>query len=297
MADGWICLHRKICDHWLWDKKPFSEGQAFVDILLMANYKEKKFRLGNEVVSADSGTIVTSQVKLSERWGWGRKKVSSFLKALESDGMIITISDNKRTKIIVVNYNAYQEFGNSNDISSNSNITGISDGIGKKQEHQRNSKGTSTEHHRNTNNKENNRNKETITPPTPSKGADGAEAVCQNQGESLKVKTAGGIENHSTTLDEDFNRFWQLYPKKADKQKALKAWKKLKPDRELQSVMLAVLGCQKQSVQWLKDNGQFIPYPATWLNGRRWEDMQEQVLRPAPPKCEYDPDNPYANWD
>lgn len=140
MADGWICLHRKICDHWLWDKKPFSEGQAFVDILLMANYKEKKFRLGNEVVSADSGTIVTSQVKLSERWGWGRKKVSSFLKALESDGMIITISDNKRTKIIVVNYNAYQEFGNSNDISSSSNNTGISNGIGKKQEHQRNSK-------------------------------------------------------------------------------------------------------------------------------------------------------------
>ena len=268
MADGWICLHRKICDHWLWDKKPFSEGQAFVDMLLMANYKEKKFRLGNEVVSVDSGTIVTSQVKLSERWGWGRKKVSSFLKALESDGMIATVSDNKRTNIRVVNYNAYQEFGNSNDISTNSSYTNISDDIDKKQEHQGNSKGTSKRQHRNTNNKENNGNKETNSPPTPSKGA-----------------------------GDGFDEFWKAYPKKIAKAQAQKAWSKLKPDKALMTVIIEALERQKQSAQWLRDNGQYIPYPATWLNGRRWEDMQEQVSRPAPKKYEYDPDNPYANWD
>ena len=30
---------------------------------------------------------------------------------------------------------------------------------------------------------------------------------------------------------------------------------------------------QKQSAQWSKDNGQFIPHPTTWLNGKRWEDQ------------------------
>ncbi len=71
---------------------------------------------------------------------------------------------------------------------------------------------------------------------------------------------------------EGFNEFWQAYPKKTAKQAALKAWKKLKPDSELLKVILNALEQQKQSAQWQKEDGQFIPYPATWLNGRRWED-------------------------
>lgn len=110
--------------------------------------------------------------------------------------------------------------------------------------------------------------KDKNTPPTPSKGA-----------------------------GEGFDEFWKVYPKKVAKAQALKAWSKLKPDADLQQVILNALERQKQSAQWQKDNGQFIPYPATWLNNYRWEDVQEQVVQPAPPKYEYDPDNPYANWD
>lgn len=99
------------------------------------------------------------------------------------------------------------------------------------------------------------------------------------------------------TADNGFEKFWKAYPKKVAKTQALKAWSKLKPNAELQQIILNALERQKQSAQWQKDNGQFIPYPATWLNGRRWEDMQEQVSQPAPKKYEYDPDNPYANWD
>lgn len=96
---------------------------------------------------------------------------------------------------------------------------------------------------------------------------------------------------------EGFDEFWKAYPKKVAKAQAQKAWNKIKPNAELQQVILNALERQKQSVQWQKDNGQFIPYPATWLNGRRWEDMHEQVLQPAQPKYEYNPDDPYANWD
>ena len=83
------------------------------------------------------------------------------------------------------------------------------------------------------------------TPPTPSKGV--GKRDNQNQGESLKVKTAGGNTNHSTTLDEDFDTFWEAYPKKADKQKALKAWQKLKPDKETLNAILAAVERHKQS--------------------------------------------------
>ena len=47
---------------------------------------------------------------------------------------------------------------------------------------------------------------------------------------------------------------------------------RLNPDSELLVVMLAALERQKQSSQWIKNGGEFIPYPTTWLNKRRWED-------------------------
>jgi len=66
-----------------------------------------------------------------------------------------------------------------------------------------------------------------------------------------------------------FEDFWKVYPNKKDKQKAIVAWAKHEPD--LQKVLKA-LKSQKNSEQWKKDNGQFIPLPTTWLNGARWED-------------------------
>ena len=79
--------------------------------------------------------------------------------------------------------------------------------------------------------------------------------------------------------DEDpFDRFWAAYPRKQDKQKARRAWRKLKPDPALCRVMWEALERQKQSKAWRKEDGAYIPYPSSWLNGRRWEDEE-----PGPP--------------
>ena len=69
-----------------------------------------------------------------------------------------------------------------------------------------------------------------------------------------------------------FDRFWAEYPKKVSKAAAKKAFEKLSPTEELVNAMLLAIAKQKNSEQWQKDGGQFIPYPATWLNGQRWED-------------------------
>ena len=71
---------------------------------------------------------------------------------------------------------------------------------------------------------------------------------------------------------ELFERFWNAYPKKKGKDAARRAWKKLAPDMDLCRVMSEALARQKRSGDWQREGGQFIPYPATWLNGRRWED-------------------------
>lgn len=104
---GWISLHRKVQSHWLWDDKPFSKGQAWIDMLLLANHSDKKFLLGNELVEVKSGSFITSELKLMDRWGWGKAKTRNFLKLLENDGMIVKISDRKKTTINIVNYSDY----------------------------------------------------------------------------------------------------------------------------------------------------------------------------------------------
>lgn len=73
---------------------------------------------------------------------------------------------------------------------------------------------------------------------------------------------------------ELFNRFWEAYPRKTAKQDAVKAFGKLKADEALLETMLAAL--EKQKAQW--DDPKYIPHPATWLNGHRWEDEPVKML-------------------
>lgn len=69
-----------------------------------------------------------------------------------------------------------------------------------------------------------------------------------------------------------FADFWSAYPRKTAKPEAQKAFAKLNPDSELLSKLLGAIALQKLSGQWQSEGGSFIPHPATWLNGRRWED-------------------------
>lgn len=106
--EGFISIHRKIFDNWVWEEKPFSRGQAWIDILLLANHKDNKFPLGKEIVTVPRGSFITSELKLMERWGWGKTKTRTFLKLLEDDNMIVKKSNSKQTTITVCNYNTYQ---------------------------------------------------------------------------------------------------------------------------------------------------------------------------------------------
>lgn len=69
-----------------------------------------------------------------------------------------------------------------------------------------------------------------------------------------------------------FDSFWSAYPKKKAKEAAKKAWVKLKPNEALVKTIIADVEAQKRSEDWKKEKGKYIPYPATYLNGKRWED-------------------------
>lgn len=105
---GWVKVNRNILEHWIWNEKPFSKGQAWVDIILLANHSDKKILLAGELVEIKKGSFITSELKLMERWGWSKNKVRAFLRLLENDSMIVKESNHKRTAINVVNYGKYQ---------------------------------------------------------------------------------------------------------------------------------------------------------------------------------------------
>lgn len=87
--------------------------------------------------------------------------------------------------------------------------------------------------------------------------------------------------NSNPNRTELFQRFWAAYPLKVGKKKAEKVWEKINPDTGLFHVIMAGLERAKKSRKWLKDNGDYIPHPTTWLNGEHWNDEPEaKVERP-----------------
>lgn len=78
-----------------------------------------------------------------------------------------------------------------------------------------------------------------------------------------------------TTTENLFAQFWLAYPKKKSKGDAERAFKKLKANKEFLQIILSALEGAKKSKDWQKENGKYIPYPASWLNSKGWEDEFE----------------------
>lgn len=96
----------------------------------------------------------------------------------------------------------------------------------------------------------------------------------QPQSKVKYSKVEKSKENHVSGFEE----FWQLYPKKEAKQPALTSWNKINPDDELFAVIIEAVNNQRKTDKWQRENGKYIPMPATWLNQRRWEDQTTVVM-------------------
>lgn len=104
------------------------------------------------------------------------------------------------------------------------------------------------------------------------------------------------MQANPDAVQVSFEDFWRTFPRRLAKKDALKAWQRIDPS--MHARIMTSLTQQKKSEQWRKDSGQFIPYPASWLNGERWEDELEGDLsmgeccwnrngnrEPGKPKC------------
>jgi hypothetical protein len=120
---------------------------------------------------------------------------------------------------------------------------------------------------------------ETLTPVT---GFDGETLTNQVRNPDNVVRRT--IRNQKDIShageDSDFTAFWSAYPRKVAKPAALKAWRSAK-DRPSLADLLAALDRHKGSEQW--QAARFIPHPATWINGQRWDDQLPIADERKPP--------------
>ncbi len=109
MSQGWIKLWRSLQQNPLWNRKPFSWGQAWVDLLLLANHKPGCIWPKGIPVHLDAGQVGYSKEALAARWGWSRSKVTRFLNALESVQQIVQQKNNLTTVVTITNWDRYQK--------------------------------------------------------------------------------------------------------------------------------------------------------------------------------------------
>ncbi len=113
--NGWITLHRKIRDNWLWEAKPYSYGQAWITILLECNHSEKKVVLGSKIYHVKRGESINSLETWATLFGWNKSKVRRFFELLKSDTMLATKPTHNTTHLTVINYNTYQNVWHKDD--------------------------------------------------------------------------------------------------------------------------------------------------------------------------------------
>lgn len=108
-SEGYIKISRKVMDNKFYFSEPFTRIAAWIDLLLMANYKPSVIYVRGIKIDIDRGQIATSSKALAERWRWSRGKVERYLNELEMEQQIEQQKNNVITLLSITNYNKYQD--------------------------------------------------------------------------------------------------------------------------------------------------------------------------------------------
>ena len=109
MKEGWIKIYRQVQDNRIWNSEPFSRGQAWIDLLLLANHKPGIIYVRDHKIIVERGQVGWSENKLAERWHWSRTKVRKFIKDLILEQQIRQEKNKSYSIITIENYDIYQK--------------------------------------------------------------------------------------------------------------------------------------------------------------------------------------------
>ena len=125
--EGYIKLYRQLLNNDLWKDKPFTKGQAWVDLLLKANYADKTCKIKGKTITIKRGQLLRSTDQLASDWGWSRGKVMRFVRELERTGNGTANGTAYGTLITIENYETFQ-----GERTANRTGNGTANGTGDK---------------------------------------------------------------------------------------------------------------------------------------------------------------------
>ena len=250
---GYIKLHRKCLESAVFGDSDLWRFWCWC--LMKASYKERQVLISGTVVDVKPGQFVLGRKSAAESLGVTERVVRTCLKNLEKLGNIETKTTNRFTLVTLINWELYQE---NEDEVTNKRPTNDQQTTNKRP----------TKDHK----QEREEGKER------KKGKNIESYDSRASGDSLKPAEVKPSKKEIEKLQEEgFAIFWAAYPKKKSKITAFKAWKKIKPSPTIAEAekLAQIVSMQARTPQWTKDGGEFIPLPATWLNGERWNDELE----------------------
>lgn len=108
MGNGYIKVDRKILENGMWLEKPFDVSHAWIDLLLLANWKDFETIRKGKLVQRKRGEVNTSIGWLANRWGWSDNRVRRTLDTFERMGMCTRNGTPDGTTLVIENYTFYQ---------------------------------------------------------------------------------------------------------------------------------------------------------------------------------------------
>jgi CTP-dependent riboflavin kinase len=120
---GWVKIDRKLLNDPMYLSEPFTKGQAWIDMILLANYKDNHFYKRGIRVDVLRGQVGMDLDTLAKRWQWSRGKAERFMNTLENENKIVRQKTNVTTLFSIINYHLYQTDGKAND-NANDNANG-----------------------------------------------------------------------------------------------------------------------------------------------------------------------------
>jgi hypothetical protein len=265
MKLGYIKLYRQLREHPIWTTERFTRGQAWVDLLMLAQFTDFSFRIRGNLVKLDRGQIGHSKAHLAGRWKWDRKTVQKFLDELEKDGMITQQKTKVVTVVTVVNYGTWQD--SEEDCVLNT---------GQQNPHQ---KGQQTGQQNPQQTGQQNGHKE--EGKEYQEGKEGKEDTLPSTASNAGSDSNGKPKKRRKTKHEyhpDFLTFYEAYPRSVGIAPAFKAWqaagKGLVANGKSRAEAVAYLleAATAFAGSRAGQRGTKTPHPATWLNNQRYRD-------------------------
>lgn len=242
---GWVKFERNTLDNPVIFKDT-EHLAVWLYLLVNAAYKDTKAAFGGKIIDLKPGQLLTSRNIIAGALKINHQKIWRILLLFKNEQLIEQATDRHRTLITI------------KDASFIENVY-------VQQNEQRMYNHCTTEQENEKEEKKSSKRKEGKDKELSNK--DRIYNPCGPlYGSTLTTEKA-------TQKTDYFEEFWAEYPKKVGKAYAKRCFLKLNPTRETTDRMLSAIKEQRQSREWQRDMGQYIPNPSTWLNQGRWEDQ------------------------